>query len=404
MKLPEAVAWTRTTANFTPPPTLMTVLDNAPREITNLLARSSVPEKPRNTDRERELSIVERGITLAMLVFITQAYDLWNWATWEVVEHFVKPYTACSKCRMVEVPELQPFVGVADSFVSHAWGGKWGDLVSAVAHRSPLDRRLLVDVFFVLQHSDSVHSSLQQTADLDALEGAIQGVSQGTILVWNPRDANPIRRCWCLYECHITALAHNPLVVKFGHMLANKNFEVEDDATTLWKEHNAISLENAGATVEEDKTRILAEVKAGTGFWKLHLQVSSALKSGFRARSLPAVEATIYGINLSTLTKAMLNMKGDHGQTALMQFARTGYIDGVKRLLEAGADTTVKDDHQWTALMIAQKYCNSEVVDLLLPYLSQSTSVTAWIQRGIQVALAPVRRGLLHANAVPRSK
>ncbi len=37
------------------------------------------------------------------------------------------------RCRFSELPEVRPYTGPATVYVAHCWGGKWGDLVAAVA-------------------------------------------------------------------------------------------------------------------------------------------------------------------------------------------------------------------------------------------------------------------------------
>jgi hypothetical protein len=49
-------------------------------------------------------------------------------------------------------------------FVSHAWSGRWGDLVAALADngRTPLDYAVWIDVLSVLQHPQTGGGDEQQ--------------------------------------------------------------------------------------------------------------------------------------------------------------------------------------------------------------------------------------------------
>ena len=50
---------------------------------------------------------------------------------------------------------------------------------------------------------------------------------------------------------------------------------------------------------------------------------------------------------------ANLNVKDEHGNTALIEAARNGHDDVVRTLLASGADATIKNDEGKTALMLA---------------------------------------------------
>jgi hypothetical protein len=85
------------------------------------------------------------GVSAAWLLAFTFALDLWEWATWEVQLLVVKSATEFrGRCRFAELPEVKPHTGPANVYVSHCWGGKWGDLVAAVATNCKPDRYLWV--------------------------------------------------------------------------------------------------------------------------------------------------------------------------------------------------------------------------------------------------------------------
>ena len=72
------------------------------------------------------------GVRVDFLLALTFALDLWDWHTWEVVQNLVKPATeGAGRCRFAELPTVRPFTGAATVFMSHCWGGRWGDLVAA---------------------------------------------------------------------------------------------------------------------------------------------------------------------------------------------------------------------------------------------------------------------------------
>ena len=98
-------------------------------------------------------TITDRGVHLSWLLAFTQAYGLFQKETWWVVDNVIKPLTRFGSkvSRLIDLPELAGFVGKSDAFVSHAWGGRWGDLVLGLVHNLPADVCVFVDAFAILQ-------------------------------------------------------------------------------------------------------------------------------------------------------------------------------------------------------------------------------------------------------------
>ena len=66
---------------------------------------------------------------------------MWEWKTWEVVHYLVKPATEGEgRCRLMELPAVRAYAGAATVFMSHCWGGRWGDLVAAVCAGADTNR------------------------------------------------------------------------------------------------------------------------------------------------------------------------------------------------------------------------------------------------------------------------
>lgn len=118
---------------------------------------------------------LHRGVSAHWLVHFTNAHDCWSWPTWRVVENIIKvvlsasargaaiphpspaqPSTAHARCRYVHLPSIAAAanVGRADVFISHSWGGTWGDLVAAAASFADVYDgvlRVWCDIFAVRQ-------------------------------------------------------------------------------------------------------------------------------------------------------------------------------------------------------------------------------------------------------------
>ena len=70
--------------------------------------------------------------------------------TGQVVERVVKPATAATRCRYVELLD-EGDVGEADLFCSHTWQASFADLVAAIAHVATDDMYVWLDVWAVRQ-------------------------------------------------------------------------------------------------------------------------------------------------------------------------------------------------------------------------------------------------------------
>lgn len=93
-------------------------------------------------------SMRARGVRVDWLVALTFNLNLWEWPTWKVVEFLVKPATEThGRCRFADLPLVKAFTGPADVFITHCWGGRWGDLVVSVASGARCNRIVWLDVF-----------------------------------------------------------------------------------------------------------------------------------------------------------------------------------------------------------------------------------------------------------------
>ena len=92
------------------------------------------------------------GVCVDFLLALTFALDMWEWQTWEVVQYLVKPATEGEgRCRFMELAAVRAYAGAASVFMSHCWGGRWGDLVAAACAGADANRVVWIDVFAVRQ-------------------------------------------------------------------------------------------------------------------------------------------------------------------------------------------------------------------------------------------------------------
>ena len=124
------------------------------------------------TYRRASLAAFTRGVCIKWLESFTNFHDCWKWPTWRVVANIIKPATAHSRCRYIQLPGITgpAKVGPVDIFVSHSWGGVWGDLVAAALNCIDDDNsddssdvcnvptvRVYIDVFAVRQWPGNIN-------------------------------------------------------------------------------------------------------------------------------------------------------------------------------------------------------------------------------------------------------
>lgn len=102
------------------------------------------------------MMLQNRGVAVSWLLAFTFDHQCWDWATWKVVRDIVKPATEANRCRYTELPEVTEFVRSATIFMSHCWGGKWGDLVLAACTGARKDRVVWIDIFAVRQYPGNI--------------------------------------------------------------------------------------------------------------------------------------------------------------------------------------------------------------------------------------------------------
>ena len=300
----------------------------------------------------------ERGVSIGFLLEFTKTYNCWEWNSWEVIRKIIKPETELTRCRYVELPKMAKHVGPAQSFISYAQAGKWGDLVAGVADGADPDRKVWIDVFAVRQWPSS-------SPDLD-FGSTIRYCSSFIIICSHQREVDSMSavdlvsrnmmtlpavtrkqisflRVWCLVEAHTAAImAGMPFLMKVGR------HELLGDGTvhfksSPWKMLNNLSvlvdIEQAEATVASDKEHILLSIRRSCGVDHLNHVIRGIIQGA---------EIFIYVKNANMIQCAAC---GDEGALAAVLSDPTnidgaaagGYTALVEKLLDSGADIEYKD-------------------------------------------------------------
>jgi hypothetical protein len=317
-------------------------------------------------------NIAHRGVTVGFLRRLTDTLSLWDKPTWWVVQHVIKPLTNDRACRLVSLDEVAPFVGPAEQFVSHAWGATWGALVAAVGEHSSLRRCVWVDIMAVNEHPGH-----DQDNDLHLLEDAVESMPQGTLLVWDDtawerlnlttvaaeeralpaeereekerlrkevyETSNPMLRIWCLFELLLTVQRCKLLLVRLGHLDEEGRFE--QGAQEMTNEfRGAMDVNQARATMEHDRTRILAMVENTIGATQMSDALLGSLEGCSGIMDIPSVSHAVYN-DEAALKETANDTWGEYDEcawepetTAFHFHASNGYVAPVRALLKAGAD------------------------------------------------------------------
>jgi hypothetical protein len=297
-------------------------------------------------------------------------------------------------------------VGAAKTFVSHAWGAKWGDLVAAVSETT---ERVWIDIFAVRQWPGNnpraeldfastikncssfllVCSTQQEVLDVnsqDKLSRKTHKLSQAT------RQQIPFLRVWCLAEIYAAVTSQLPIVMKAGSRRVgpdgNGYFEKSDEM--LLNLACMIDIKNAEATKQSDKDIILEQVEGPGGgvaalnaavrgilFGVTNPRVQAAACGDHRALedmlSDPSSSLCVAaGGGFTQWTETLLDRGADvaavdgDGYTSLMTAAVGGHVQCVQLLLDRGADVAAVDSNGSTSLMEAAMGGHEQCVQLLL--------------------------------------
>ena len=363
-----------------------------------------------------------RGITVRYLLAMTFALDLWNWSTWEVVASIVRPATAAhGRCRFADLPYVQPHTGPATVFISHCWGGRWGDLVAAVVGGAREDRIVWIDVFAVRQWPGN-------SADIN-FRGVIQR-SRGVLVAASPQavvserymsykeqrkeylasdyhaaalGVLPFCRLWCIVELFAAARSATPIFFRVcsatnptdsekGLDGANakalvgsttKHIETRGGFYSLLNFSNMVDLELASCTVPEDRVREMAAIRAfkvsdmeladGTncdegGVAYLERIVRQCLAAGSIAAKLSVYEVDAFACGEP---EALDTIPTSRAVAALTAACASGHLTATQRILTPGGNLAASIGdlaEQWEPLWLAAANAHVSIVELLLAH------------------------------------
>lgn len=159
-----------------------------------------------------------RGVTIGFLLEFTKHFDCWEWSLAEMIRKIIKPATKDTRCRFVELSQMKEYTGPAQTFISYAQAGKWGDLVAAVLDGgADLNRCVWIDIFALRQwpsktpdldfastisHCSSFLVVCSSQKEVEDMVGSDFMVGKSELLSPNVRRQICFMRVWCLMEAH----------------------------------------------------------------------------------------------------------------------------------------------------------------------------------------------------------
>lgn len=341
------------------------------------------------------------GVTIGWLLEWTKKRNCYDMTTKMVRRNFILSATSAERCRYVELPDMKEVVGKADTFVSHCWGGKWGDLVAAISEGASLNRRVWIDIFSVRQWPGNqadldfgavietctsfgiVCTATREVRELTLYQYMTRDIS---ILPASVRAAISFFRVWCLAELHAAIDFKTPIFMKCGNykIEADNSLDFVEDNEMCNKLYELVDVNNAESTVPEDKAKIMNELKEVPGgiprvnnlvrgfingakfnnptvscavcgdkeaLEQVHgnpKKYINAVASGSYLNLLE--EMLVPGLNLEARNYDISSIEGK-GNTVLIAAAAGGNLDCLSLLIQKGAKINASNDFGINALM-----------------------------------------------------
>jgi len=357
-----------------------------------------------------------RGVSIEFLLAFTTKFNCWDKSSWWIIRHIIKPMTESRRCRFVELDWMAEHVGPAKTFISYAQQGSWGDLVAAILDGgADLKRTVWIDIFAVRQWpSDTPDLDFASTIEycesflcvcsyvesVDKIEERTVYGRKIDLIPAVDRKKIAFLRVWCLVEIAAAAKKIDmPIIMKCGSHKVNSDgsIEFESKSDLLKNLFFLIDINQAEATVESDKERILSGIQdhftveglngviRGVLIGALVIAIFGDIGSivqcaacGDRSalqfimtdptKSVFAVAAGGYKKILQMIIKTRVNVnaKDNVCWTALMHASAGGHVSSIDMLIARGADVNAKDNDGRTALMDASLGGHVSSIDMLI--------------------------------------
>uniref|UniRef100_A0A7S1AFP9 Uncharacterized protein n=1 Tax=Noctiluca scintillans TaxID=2966 RepID=A0A7S1AFP9_NOCSC len=151
-------------------------------------------------------------------------------------------------------------------FISHTWGEPTTDFLKSLQRARC--RSCWVCPFAVNQHEVDLEDDLKNTPFYKALDSVKK--ASGRVLMVLDEDATPLSRIWCVYEIFVTAQLGLRFEMATSQGLMNLGPSWKNN---LQRKINSFKLDEAVATVEADRIKILQEIRGNRSPAEADIQV-----------------------------------------------------------------------------------------------------------------------------------
>lgn len=206
----------------------------------------------------------------------------------QVVTKWVKPATeADSGASWCAQNERAGFVGVADTFVSHAWAYPFLEVVDALECWEAETMEHIGAVYWFDAFANCQHTAPARSHDWwsNVFKQAIKAIGR-VVLVLQTDDPIPLTRSWCLWEIACATEAGVAFDVALSAASVTRLREMlMHDSDSLLCRLSSIDLRLAQARAVSDRESINVAVEAGPGFDAVNATVVSLLRSWILRRA-----------------------------------------------------------------------------------------------------------------------
>ena len=280
------------------------------------------------------VEVTERGVTLRFLLRLVEGGEGdGSWTIQQVVDRYVWPRTAASKCCLYDVVPAASCSGRPQYFISHTWSRKLSDLLQLLRDHfhvgsSPSDDAagvvLWLDIVAINQHPYEDKGCLLND-DVANLAKVVAATERKLFCL--DAECVVLTRIWCLYEVWQTFLAKGAA----GLLVLMPTV----DEAKLEEVFNTFDTMKAEATQVADRDRILAQIAGSPGgATHVNLQLKRVL-----------VDSAQYEASHTTTTAQDLVMVLNKACTLLMSNGQHGEAEPLYRQVLEDMTRMLGADH-----------------------------------------------------------
>ena len=349
-------------------------------------------------------SSAKRGVKLGFIYAITVYLDCWEWSSAEFIRRVIKPNTQDGRIRFVELDWMKDYIGQADSFLSYAQAGKWGDVIAALLDgNADLNRIIWMDIFAVRQWPSNdpdldFASTIENCDSFVVVISHLEEINSNTkwydkrhtVISPMVRKQISFMRVWCLVEAAKAAsMPHIKYIVKCGKHKMTKTEESREDteekvtrvsidfiesARMLENLHHIVDVESADATVPSDKEKIIDDIRNGIGIDKLNSVIVGSLQGALAGKSFIGGSSSMVQC-AACGDEDLMDLITEDKQSILMA-AANGFTDLLEKLLVRSNHLIYeRGKYGFSLLHFASAGGHDDCVQLLLKYESLDINI-----------------------------